>query len=87
MPLSRPETAAASGPPGDGAAEAQQPEDPLSDEFVEELTKNMESFMAQLGQRMSTAQDVPPPPADHPVSGAGEPRAAPRAVCRQLRTN
>lgn len=28
--------------------------------------------MAQLGQRMSTAQDVPPPPADHPVSGAGD---------------
>lgn len=59
--------------PSDQAAEASPAaEDPLSDEFVEELTKNMESFMAQLGQRMSEAQDVPPPPADHQASGASD---------------
>ena len=37
-------------------------EDPLSDEFVQELTKNMESFMAQFGK------DIPAPP---PAPGAG----------------
>lgn len=37
-------------------------EDPLSDEFVQELTKNMESFMAQFGK------DMPAPP---PAPGGG----------------
>lgn len=39
-------------------------DDPLSDDFVQELTKNMESFMAQLGQHMP-ATGAPP------ASGSG----------------
>ncbi|WFD18324.1 Peroxisome chaperone and import receptor [Malassezia caprae] len=71
-PSTQPEAASTGGAPPAPTAEARQSEeDPLSDEFVEELTKNMESFMAQIGQRMSTAQDVPPPPADS-ASGAGD---------------
>jgi len=43
--------------PADGSTE-----DPLSDEFVQELTKNMESFMKQLEQHMPASSE--PPAAD-----------------------
>lgn len=54
------------------AAEAEGAEDPLSDEFVEELTKNMESFMEQLGKHMHDGKDAkmpPPPPASQGAVG------------------
>ncbi|WFC94140.1 Peroxisome chaperone and import receptor [Malassezia brasiliensis] len=34
-------------------------DDPLSDEFVQELTRNMEAFMAQMGQNMPERPAVP----------------------------
>lgn len=52
------------------SAEAAADEDPLSDEFVEELTKNMESFMAQLGKHMAAAQDPAVPPSE--AQGRGD---------------
>ncbi|WFD25250.1 Peroxisome chaperone and import receptor [Malassezia nana] len=61
----------ADAPPSDGPSAEGPQEDPLSDEFVEELTKNMESFMTQLGQHMSVAQNVPPPAPDR-AGGTGE---------------
>lgn len=60
-------SASAEGPASDILTAEGPQEDPLSDEFVEELTKNMESFMAQLGQRMSV-----PPPAPDRAGGTGE---------------
>lgn len=44
-----------------GSAE-ESTEDPLSDEFVEELTKNMESFMEHLGKHMSDGKEPKMPP-------------------------
>lgn len=62
---------------GDANAGMGEGEDPLSDEFVEELTKNMESFMAQLGKDMSTHKDAKAPPLSSGRASESESGGAP----------
>lgn len=54
-------------------------EDPLSDEFVKELTKNMESFMAQLGGQAGSQ-----PPAAGAESGQGSQAVAEDEMMKQF---